>query len=425
LGAKMTKRIYSKVHEGRGTAIFLAGYSDGSVAAIEAALREEVPKLVNPDVTIVDKDAKSDTARDMVHLHYRKGDADIFFFVNTSRRRTADVHISAHGHGTPFQLSAATGNAHEIKTLGDRGGRRRLSLTLLPTESKIVCFAQQSPEGLLPERVRKKRQQMKALDESWEFTTAKPNALPLTRWTMEIVPHVRSRNAANARYTYTSSFRCDVKPAAARLLLDGIAIEKIWRRSTTPDYQVLVNGKPVQGFAPGEYIDRHILEADIGRMVRRGENRVEIRTSCDLGEAAHPAHPVIIVGAFALEKRGEEWVCVAPCQTIRAGAWDEQGYPFYSGIGVYRQTVTLEKPTGKQRLVLELDRPGDMAEVLVNGRSAAVLAWEPFEADITDLVRRGPNAIEIRVANSLQNLFVMEPKPSGLLGPVRLLIEPA
>jgi hypothetical protein len=425
LGARMAKRIYSKVHEGRGTAVFLAGYSDAPVKEIEHALMEEMPKLVNPDVTIADKDPKNDAARDVVHLHYRKSGADIFFFVNTSRERPADLYVSAHGHGTPFELSPATGNAREFTIAADRGGRRRFPLALQPTESRVVCFGEQPPEGLLPERVRRPRKQIAVLDDSWEFHTAKPNALPLNRWTIEIVPSIASKDWADMRYTYRAQFVCESKPADARLLLDGIAVEKVWRRSASLNYKVLVNGKAIPGFERGEYIDHHILEAPIAKMLRRGRNTVEIRTSCDLGEAGHLAHPVIIVGSFALERREQEWICVAAPGTIKTGSWTGQGYPFYSGIGVYRQTVTLAKPTRKQQIILELDRPGDMAEILVNGKSAAVRAWEPFEADITDLVREGANRIEIRVANSLQNLFVMEPKPSGILGQVRLLAEPA
>ncbi len=68
-----------------------------------------------------------------------------------------------------------------------------------------------------------------------------------------------------------------------------------------------------------------------------------------------------------------------------------------------------------------MDRPGDLAEVTVNGQSCGARAWEPFEWDITTTCNSGTNELEIRIANSLQNLLVQEPKPSGLLGKVRIV----
>ena len=50
-----------------------------------------------------------------------------------------------------------------------------------------------------------------------------------------------------------------------------------------------------------------------------------------------------------------------------------------------------------------------------------VLAWDPFRTDITEFVGTGKNEITIKVANSLQNLFCHQPKPSGILGAVKIV----
>jgi hypothetical protein len=74
-----------------------------------------------------------------------------------------------------------------------------------------------------------------------------------------------------------------------------------------------------------------------------------------------------------------------------------------------------------KRLVLELEAVGDLAEVVINGKRVAVLAWDPFEVDVTNYLRRGKNAIVLKVANSMQNLLCRQPKPSGILGDVRIV----
>jgi hypothetical protein len=100
--------------------------------------------------------------------------------------------------------------------------------------------------------------------------------------------------------------------------------------------------------------------------------------------------------------------------------WAEQGYPFYSGVASYSQKVKIPKA---KRVIFRMEKPADMAEVLVNGKRAAVLPWEPWEADITKYVKAGDNDITVRVANSMVNLLIQQPKASGLLGAVELDVE--
>ena len=54
--------------------------------------------------------------------------------------------------------------------------------------------------------------------------------------------------------------------------------------------------------------------------------------------------------------------------------------------------------------------------VRVNGKSAGLVPWPPLELEITDLVKSGPNAVEIETVVSRRNTF----------GPLHLAeVEPA
>ena len=68
-----------------------------------------------------------------------------------------------------------------------------------------------------------------------------------------------------------------------------------------------------------------------------------------------------------------------------------------------------------QQLFLKFDRIGSTAEVKINGRRAGVLLWKPYILDITDLLIRGENSIEVTVANTAANLLA-RPIPAGLVG---------
>jgi hypothetical protein len=48
---------------------------------------------------------------------------------------------------------------------------------------------------------------------------------------------------------------------------------------------------------------------------------------------------------------------------------------------------------------------GTVAEVRVNGTSAGIIGWEPYEKEITNLLRDGQNQIEVIVTGSLKNLM--------------------
>ena len=63
----------------------------------------------------------------------------------------------------------------------------------------------------------------------------------------------------------------------------------------------------------------------------------------------------------------------------------------------------------------------DVLEVLVNGQSAGVRLWTPYNMEITDLLKPGENTLEMRVANTLVNLLEAVERPSGLAGAPKLI----
>lgn len=112
------------------------------------------------------------------------------------------------------------------------------------------------------------------------------------------------------------------------------------------------------------------------------------------------------------------------------GNWAELGLEFYSGIGIYRQTIKLSKVEAKKTAKLDLGEVSVSAEVFVNGKSAGIRMCKPFKYDLSGLLKPGDNEIEIRVANTLAPFMSTSPiatrlkmGPSGLKGPVRLLTE--
>jgi len=141
----------------------------------------------------------------------------------------------------------------------------------------------------------------------------------------------------------------------------------------------------------------------------------------------------------------------APEKAVLAGleSWTVNpvdGIKYFSGTATYRKTFTATKAMLQPgiKLVIDLGSVKDIAEVTVNGKSAGVLWNPPFRADISGMLKKGDNLLEVRVTNQWTNRLagdqLADPankvlkstirifggrglSESGLLGPVTIQTE--
>ncbi len=144
------------------------------------------------------------------------------------------------------------------------------------------------------------------------------------------------------------------------------------------------------------------------------------------------------------EKRG------APAQATFGSLtpWNENpdpGIRYFSGTGTYHKTINVPVEWLKdgKEIWLDLGKVENLAEVLVNGKSLGI-AWKaPFRLKLSDALKEGDNSLEIKVTDLWVNRLIgdMQPdakekityttmpfyradsplKPSGLMGPVRVI----
>jgi hypothetical protein len=126
----------------------------------------------------------------------------------------------------------------------------------------------------------------------------------------------------------------------------------------------------------------------------------------------------------------------------------EPGIKFYSGTATYTKTFEFppQSPDAKSRtFLLDLGSVRELAEVKVNGQSCGITWTPPFRVDISKAVKPGVNKLEVEVVNFWPNRIIGDaslPKeerltrtnirkltkdtplmPSGLLGPVKILVQ--
>ena len=114
--------------------------------------------------------------------------------------------------------------------------------------------------------------------------------------------------------------------------------------------------------------------------------------------------------------------------TIALGDWSRIGVlNNYSGGARYSTRIELTAEEAKAKVGIDLGKVAGTAEVHVNGKLAGIKVAPPWKLDVTRLLKKGENTIEVLVYNSLSNHYQTIPSRyrgnpvSGLFGPVRLL----
>ncbi|MCX6261342.1 MAG: glycosyl hydrolase [Bacteroidia bacterium] len=120
----------------------------------------------------------------------------------------------------------------------------------------------------------------------------------------------------------------------------------------------------------------------------------------------------------------------------------DEGVKYFSGSATYSKTIEVPKTwlKGDIKLFIDLGKVCDIAEVTVNGTKSGILWKVPFRANITGLLKKGTNKIEIKITNQWTNRLIGDQKStpdkkilnssvmvwgrnlneSGLLGPVKI-----
>lgn len=83
---------------------------------------------------------------------------------------------------------------------------------------------------------------------------------------------------------------------------------------------------------------------------------------------------------------------------------------YYSGDMTYSADFSIGKLKPGSDIVLNLSAVGNMAKVIINGQYAGGVWTQPYELNITNLVRKGKNKIEIQVVNTWVNRLLGDSK---------------
>lgn len=435
----------------------------------EQTLRRVLREIVDPDVTI--------SHEDVFYLHRVKDGFDIYFLTNTTQNDLGRVTVTFDRLGKPELWNTTTGEIRLLSNYRIEEGRLALELDFPPSESHVIVLQGEAGDVHVPHtnlldvtveegrvtgyhaggeeiyadvnsrgdqtRVAASAREARAsidFPSEYEFDVEQPNVLVVERWKMSMqhdatpgeysaidyddsawldvtngawemqLPHEREDATYPVTVWYRTTFAADYVSDDIRLLIDGFS---------GLDFTLYLNGKKVDSEGRRSWIDAEIREVGIRDFVQVGTNHVAVRM--DVSKRTDGMLDLLkIVGRFGVENNR----IVARPERMRVGDWTAQGYPYFSGTGVYRTSLELPAEWVEGgRVYLDADCGEDVLEVQINGNEPRVAPWNPYRIDVTQDLRAGSNEIEIRVTNTLINILEGVKHPSGLFGPPKLSFE--
>jgi len=388
------------------------------IPAEREALRTALDSVLPPAVVIAD-------APGVLHHHRRLEDDDLFFFVNTDLEEEVVTRVRLPGRGRLERWDALNGRVEPLASQTESvvvDGATETVLTFPPAGSHLLLLraagkgvaATQAPAPLsVVARYR--------LEDEWQFERRDPNALTLDYCRYRLgeadwnepgpvwKAHQAVRDLGGAGTPFALRFVFDVAELPRGPLT--LVVEK------PEQFCITVNGQAVQ---PGEGYWRDISFrcVDITGATRAGRNQVVLESVFRTGMELESLY---LIGNFAVtaeyigqagRRHGQvfnyfrgPFVLIAEPQSLTGDDLTRQeGYPFFAGRLVLRQTVTLEDVGG--RSFLEFDDPHAIVlKVRVNGHEAESLILPPYRVEVTGALRAGANEVEVEMAGSLRNLL--------------------
>ncbi|MCM8803068.1 MAG: hypothetical protein NC827_07155, partial [Candidatus Omnitrophica bacterium] len=161
----------------------------------------------------------------------------------------------------------------------------------------------------------------------------------------------------------------------------SIAIEK-------PElYNIFINGFKISSdMKDGWWVDKSLevisFEASLFKI---GKNEILLETNYNEN---HPGLEIIyLLGNFGVKIEEKNLIITSLPESLKIGDWTVQNLPFYSGnLGYLFQLEKIEFKEN-QRVFLKIPEfRGVGVRVLIDGEGVGLIAWPPYEIDITDFI---------------------------------------
>ncbi|MCS7253839.1 MAG: glycosyl hydrolase [Armatimonadota bacterium] len=350
------------------------------------------------------------------YIHRRVGNTDIYFVANMRERfETVDCTFRVSGK-LPELWHPDSGRIERAPIFSLSDGRTKVTLTLEPYGSVFVVFRQPVARPIAITRVLKDGQNAlmpkPLVIGRLEIVRAIYGVLEDPKRCIDVTEHLRKLVKNNTLFVAASNeiagdpaygivkkmrvdYTIDGKPHTAivneneivELPPKAIGIGSMLRLRSLPQGAI-----ELRAFEAGTY-ELHTTERKVLR-----------------AKFANVPKPIELIGPWEV-RFTPNWG--APEKVIFEGliSWTEhsnEGIKYYSGTATYVNEFELPKELiGKDKaLYLDLGDVMVIAAVTLNGRNLGILWKRPFQVEITDAVKVGKNRLEVSVTNLWVNRLI-------------------
>jgi hypothetical protein len=189
-------------------------------------------------------------------------------------------------------------------------------------------------------------------------------------------------------------------------------------------WTVSINGTDVTADPGGYWIDRDFAVYRVGPYLRTGRNTLMLKAP--RMNILAEVMPVYLLGDFLVKPYAKGFE-ISSGDICSQGSWSRAGLPFYPGKVTYSAAYGINSLQDGAFKVKLGEWNGTVAEVLVNGTSAGIIAWPPYELDVTGLLKEGENEVAVKVTGSLRNTFgpFHDNRDDWIIGPHSWIKAPA
>lgn len=350
---------------------------------------------------------------DQILVSRRRLGKDMLFFMTYHGDRKATGEIILPGPGLPARFDFDKQNWETVRHSVSRA-QTHIPVAVQPGFSIALKMSKSVPTGK-GINLKPKWRRLLRLRGAWQFEPARHNAFLCERWQTRAGKVWKNADPARIYLDYPAAKGLRIRASfRAGFIPEDLFVA--YERGVTTSFSL--NGIPVNSREENcRYLDESTRQRRLAG-IRKGWNVIEAtfrladweRRLAFYGNPTLP--PFFLLGSFAVVENQ----LVPPPSRMRVGSWTEQGYPAFSGTAAYRKTIVDDRltcGTGKKRIFLRGGVHGGVMTVYLNGRKAGTCSWDPYELEITQLLKSGPNELTIEVTNSIANLMEA-PTPSGI-----------
>jgi len=397
-------------------------------------LIELLEKNVNKNVEIESFDKKNISP---IYMHRRQiGNSEILFFANTSLNEEFNVKVKLNFKGNILKLNPFNGN-FDVLPVKEKKNGIEFYLDFQPVGSNLI-LVEKNREVVKKENNKEIKIGERKLT-GWDIKLNDENVLVLDHcryktknmksWSkktyiLEVQTNLEKKGY-EGKVELLFDFRIDDLPENLNLIIEQ-----------GERYKIKVNEKSIPSVPSGWWIDKCFKVIPL-KNYKKGKNEIYLsiyfkqpkkKNTLIFKEGGVELETIYIKGDFSLGikktefKKGgylQDIFTIKKENKLKEADINIQGYPFYTGSFTAKKEIEIDEI--KNRYFLKFDEfKSIVAEIKVNSKSAGCIYLPPFEIEITELLKKGKNTIEIDFYTSLRNLFgpfhLQDPNPE-FVGP--------